>query len=121
MKDRKRVDEMEHGVRNGRDSQRVHNGYQGFAIGLWYRIVKLKDELMKNDIHLPSIFKRKIGNGRDTYFWLDNWLGGSSLKETFPRLFRLEANPSCLVSERAPLFHPPMFVPVLTGTFTAPQ
>ncbi|GJX59797.1 hypothetical protein Tco_0291187 [Tanacetum coccineum] len=57
--------------------------------------------------------------GCDTRFWLDNWVGGPALKETFPRLFRLEANPSCLVSERAPLFHPLISVP--TGTGIGPQ
>ncbi|GJX32672.1 hypothetical protein Tco_0242527, partial [Tanacetum coccineum] len=40
----------------------------------WYRIVKLEDELKKIDIHLPSIFKKIKGNGRDTRFWLDNWM-----------------------------------------------
>ncbi|GJS51353.1 RNA-directed DNA polymerase, eukaryota, reverse transcriptase zinc-binding domain protein [Tanacetum coccineum] len=70
---------------------------------------------MKIDIHFPLIFKNKIGNGCDTRFWLDNWVGGPALKETFPRLFRLEANPSCLVSERAPLFHPLISVPTGIG------
>ncbi|GKC56537.1 RNA-directed DNA polymerase, eukaryota, reverse transcriptase zinc-binding domain protein, partial [Tanacetum coccineum] len=32
--------------------------------------------------------------------------GGSPLKDTFPRLFRLESNPACLVCNRCPTFHP---------------
>ncbi|PWA49837.1 hypothetical protein CTI12_AA434360 [Artemisia annua] len=47
-----------------------------------------------------------IGNGCDTRFWSDNWLGGSPLKVDFPRLFRLDSNPHCLVCDRSPTFHP---------------
>ncbi|GJY45302.1 RNA-directed DNA polymerase, eukaryota, reverse transcriptase zinc-binding domain protein [Tanacetum coccineum] len=45
--------------------------------GPWYRIAKLKDDLSKIGIDLPSIFKKKIGDGCSTRFWLDTWLGGS--------------------------------------------
>ncbi|GJY78730.1 hypothetical protein Tco_0484531 [Tanacetum coccineum] len=64
--------------------------------GPWYRIAKLKDDLSKIGIDLPSIFKKKIGDGCSNRFWLDTWLGGSPLKDTFPRLFRLDSNPACL-------------------------
>nr|GEY21053.1 hypothetical protein [Tanacetum cinerariifolium] len=56
--------------------------------GPWYRIAKLKDNLSKIGIDLPSIFKKKIGDGCSTRFWLDTWLRGSPLKDPFPRLFR---------------------------------
>ncbi|GKC05736.1 hypothetical protein Tco_0997346 [Tanacetum coccineum] len=46
-----------------------------------------------------------IGNGCDTWFWLDNWLGGSPLKVDFPCLFRLDSNTQCLVCNRSPTFH----------------
>ncbi|GJV11628.1 RNA-directed DNA polymerase, eukaryota [Tanacetum coccineum] len=74
--------------------------------GPWYRIAKLKDDLSKIGIDLPSIFKKKIGDGCSNRFWLDTWLGGSPLKDTFPRLFRLDSNPACLVCNRCPTFHP---------------
>ncbi|GKB17359.1 hypothetical protein Tco_0851282 [Tanacetum coccineum] len=64
--------------------------------GPWYRIAKLKDDLSKIGIDLPSIFKKKIGDGCSTRFWLDTWLGGSPLKDTFPILVRLDSNASCL-------------------------
>ncbi|GJR77131.1 putative RNA-directed DNA polymerase, partial [Tanacetum coccineum] len=48
--------------------------------GPWFRIAKLKEDLCKVGIDLPIIFKKKIGNGCDTRFWHDNWLGGSPLK-----------------------------------------
>ncbi|GJT72751.1 RNA-directed DNA polymerase, eukaryota, reverse transcriptase zinc-binding domain protein [Tanacetum coccineum] len=68
--------------------------------GTWSHIRKLKDDLSTHGINLPMLFKKKIGNGQQTSFWQDNWLGGSSFKDTFPCLYRLETNPDCLVSER---------------------
>lgn len=51
---------------------------------------------------MPLIFKKKIGNRESTRFWLDNWLGGPTLKETFPHIFRLDNQPNCLVCDRVP-------------------
>ena len=33
-----------------------------------------------------------MGNGCDSLFWLENWMGGGSLHVKFPRLFALENN-----------------------------
>ncbi|GJY14724.1 putative RNA-directed DNA polymerase, eukaryota, reverse transcriptase zinc-binding domain protein [Tanacetum coccineum] len=70
------------------------------AIGTWSHIINLKSDLLKVDINLPMLFKRKIGDGQTTRFWHDNWLGGPNLQETFPCLYRLELNPNCLVCKR---------------------
>ncbi|GJZ69999.1 putative RNA-directed DNA polymerase, eukaryota, reverse transcriptase zinc-binding domain protein [Tanacetum coccineum] len=71
--------------------------------GPWYRIAKLKEDFLNDyGINLPLIFKKKIGNGESTRFWLDNWLGGPTLKETFPHIFRLDNQPNCLVYDRVP-------------------
>jgi len=34
-------------------------------------------------------FKWVVGNGREVFFWKDNWVGFSDLKSRFPRLFSL--------------------------------
>nr|GEU70344.1 tetratricopeptide repeat (TPR)-like superfamily protein [Tanacetum cinerariifolium] len=71
--------------------------------GPWYRIAKLKEDLLNDyGINLPLIFKKKIGNGESTRFWLENWLGGPTLKETFPHIFRLDNQPNCLVCDWIP-------------------
>ncbi|GKD87974.1 putative RNA-directed DNA polymerase, eukaryota, reverse transcriptase zinc-binding domain protein [Tanacetum coccineum] len=70
--------------------------------GPWYHIAKLKDDFQDYGIDLPSLFKKKIGNGESTSFWLDKWLGGPPLCHIFPRLFRLEVNKECLVCDRCP-------------------
>ncbi|GKC36834.1 hypothetical protein Tco_1049218 [Tanacetum coccineum] len=73
-------------------------------MGPWYQIVKLKDDLLSYGITLPSLFKRKIGNGFTTKFWLglDSWIGGPSICNSFPRLFCLEKNTNCHVYDQAP-------------------
>ncbi|GJW08774.1 RNA-directed DNA polymerase, eukaryota, reverse transcriptase zinc-binding domain protein [Tanacetum coccineum] len=63
--------------------------------GPWFRITKLKNDLSELGIDLPLMFKKKLGNGEDTRFWLDIWVGNSILKDTYPRLFRLESIQDC--------------------------
>ncbi|PWA75951.1 reverse transcriptase domain, Reverse transcriptase zinc-binding domain protein [Artemisia annua] len=53
-------------------------------------------------IDLHSLFKKKIGNGSTTRFWLDRWVGNAPLCFTFPRLFQLDSQPQCYVSDRSP-------------------
>jgi hypothetical protein len=36
---------------------------------------------------IAEIFIKKLGNGVSTRFWFDHWIGLSSLKEAFPRLY----------------------------------
>ncbi|GJZ83149.1 hypothetical protein Tco_0648322 [Tanacetum coccineum] len=74
-----------------------------YKSGPWYQIMKLKDDLLSCGISLPSLFKRKIGNGLNTKFWLDSWIGGPPICNVFPRLYRLDKNNECLVVDRAPL------------------
>ncbi|PWA75447.1 RNA-directed DNA polymerase, eukaryota, Reverse transcriptase zinc-binding domain protein [Artemisia annua] len=89
----------------------IHGPHGGLATGSissyksapWYQIMKLKDDLLSYGISLPSLFKRKIGNGLNTKFWLDSWIGGPPLCNVFPRLYLLDKNSECLVCERAPL------------------
>ncbi|PWA73804.1 cytochrome P450 [Artemisia annua] len=66
---------------------------------------KAKNDLLNLGIDMSLIFKKKIGNGNHTRFWMDNWVGGGPLKLSFPRLYRLDTNQQCVVSDRAPTFH----------------
>ncbi|GJY17125.1 putative RNA-directed DNA polymerase, eukaryota, reverse transcriptase zinc-binding domain protein [Tanacetum coccineum] len=68
--------------------------------GPWSQIRKLKIHLNTIGINLPLLFKKKVGNRRNTSFWHDKWLGGSPLHVTYPRLYRLDLNPHCSVSDR---------------------
>ena len=63
----------------------------------------LGDHLRVHDIDLHSLFKVKIGNGENTRFWIDKWVGDTPLSTVFPRLFRLETWPLCRVCDRSPV------------------
>ena len=41
---------------------------------------------------ISSCIRRKVGNGEDTLFWQDIWIGDKPLKNMFPRIFRLSPN-----------------------------
>ncbi|GKA86613.1 hypothetical protein Tco_0808324 [Tanacetum coccineum] len=49
---------------------------------------------------MSSVFVKHVGDGSLTRFWSDVWLGNSALKEAFPRLFLLETNSFCSLSDR---------------------
>ncbi|PWA77416.1 RNA-directed DNA polymerase, eukaryota [Artemisia annua] len=44
--------------------------------------------------------QKGIGNGRNTRFWLDLWVGDQTLKERFPRVFALERIKDCSLADR---------------------
>ncbi|GKC22688.1 putative RNA-directed DNA polymerase [Tanacetum coccineum] len=80
-----------HGAHGGLDEP----SYIRSKAGPWFRIAKLKNDLSERGIDLPLMFKKKLGNGEDTRFWLDIWVGNSTLKDSYPRLFRLESIQDC--------------------------
>jgi hypothetical protein len=47
--------------------------------------------------------RRVVGNGRNTFFWTDNWLGGAPLKLQFSRLFELSVHKECSVEDMVSL------------------
>lgn len=58
--------------------------------GSWKIIVKLRYDFQKLNTNLPLLFKRKIGNGNNTLFWDDLWVGESKLRDDFPILYASE-------------------------------
>ncbi|GJT14415.1 putative RNA-directed DNA polymerase, eukaryota, reverse transcriptase zinc-binding domain protein [Tanacetum coccineum] len=100
-----------HGVWGGL----IEDSNTSTSSGLWLRIMKLKTDLNLIGIDLPMLFKKKVGNGQNTRFWHDNWLGGVSLHTFFPWLYRLESNPNYLVCERNTTASPHQLVGHVTG------
>ncbi|MCI03757.1 cysteine-rich receptor-like protein kinase, partial [Trifolium medium] len=70
----------------------------------WREIVRIRDGIggLAGGWFGESILK-KAGDGSDTLFWTDPWLGGSPLCERFRRLFDLAENKSSSVAEMASL------------------
>nr|GEU54307.1 nucleotide-binding alpha-beta plait domain-containing protein [Tanacetum cinerariifolium] len=56
----------------------------------WMNIVHELNVLCNKGINLREHMSIKIGNGNNTRFWEDNWIGGTSLKLRYPRLYALE-------------------------------
>nr|GEY17594.1 RNA-directed DNA polymerase, eukaryota [Tanacetum cinerariifolium] len=66
----------------------------------WSSIVKEVSVLKNKGMDFLSHCKIKIGNGRDTSFWKDLWIGDSLLCDTFPRLYALEIHKECKVDAK---------------------
>lgn len=68
--------------------------------GLWAKI-----SLVIKQVHsIPSVngelVTREVGNGFNTRFWKDIWVGNTSFAVRFPRLFALELDKDCLIKDR---------------------
>ena len=52
----------------------------------WHAIQSIKEHIILGAV-------ASVGNGRDTLFWLDSWFGGRPLRDVFPDLFAICAEP----------------------------
>ena len=66
----------------------------------WISILKAVRKLNNDGIQLFSFCKKKVGDGKSTLFWDDIWLGDSSLKVQFPRVYALETDKSTSIHDR---------------------
>ncbi|GAU33382.1 hypothetical protein TSUD_365080 [Trifolium subterraneum] len=55
----------------------------------WKDLVGLGKERGRVGDWILDVFKKKLGNGGSTRFWLDHWVGVAPLKEVFPRLYSI--------------------------------
>lgn len=57
--------------------------------GVWKDVCKatLGDPIVRSTLQIG--WRRRIGNGNDTRFWLDPWVGDGCLKDLFPRLYSI--------------------------------
>ncbi|GKC56846.1 RNA-directed DNA polymerase, eukaryota, partial [Tanacetum coccineum] len=67
---------------------------------IWGSIVREVDVLKSQGVDLISHCKRRIGNGMNTSFWNDVWIGDVKLRLRFPRVFALETNKVCSVASK---------------------
>ena len=68
--------------------------------GVWFKIIGIKKQLEKSNIHIGSLFAKSLGNGRNTRFWTEDWSGNGPLESLYPRLARLDVDRNCTVNER---------------------
>ena len=73
-------------------SGRLDCGVQLVKYSTWLNCIRGVSYLKESGMDLFSCMEKKAGNGRDSLFWLENWMGGGSLHVKFPRLFALKNN-----------------------------
>lgn len=77
--------------------------------GQWKNIVSC---ILKNPVAkemLKSHIRRVVRNGAATLFWQDLWLGQSPLKNQFPRLFSIAADPKATIASLGS-WHGPVWI-----------
>ncbi|GJV65517.1 RNA-directed DNA polymerase, eukaryota, reverse transcriptase zinc-binding domain protein [Tanacetum coccineum] len=70
---------------------------------LWRKVIKqiYGPEGDQNGIPLTNLIERKVYSSKQTEFWNDGWIKDRGpLKNVFPRLYALETQKGCFVSER---------------------
>ncbi|GJU32774.1 RNA-directed DNA polymerase, eukaryota [Tanacetum coccineum] len=67
---------------------------------LWKSILNEVKSLKAHGVDLISHCKIRVGNGMNTSFWNDCWIGDSMLKHLFPRLFALETIKDISVADK---------------------
>jgi len=75
----------------------------GSDASLWWRLICHVREGVGTGVGnwFDGNTRRVVGNGRNTFFWTDNWLGGVPLKLQFNRLYELSWHKECLVEDMA--------------------
>ncbi|GJX17976.1 RNA-directed DNA polymerase, eukaryota [Tanacetum coccineum] len=67
--------------------------------GVWNRIVGSINIMHEKGFIPHSSMQRRVNNGISTKFWYDTWAGTFSLRQQFPRLFRLTLNKDASVRD----------------------
>ncbi|KAL4573100.1 hypothetical protein LXL04_019893 [Taraxacum kok-saghyz] len=83
-----------------------HNGgffstrCQASGFSPWARILATNAKLREKDVLQEEVMERRVGDGKKMRFWTDVWVGNISLSTKFPRLFKRDCVPDCLVADR---------------------
>ncbi|PWA80255.1 reverse transcriptase domain, Reverse transcriptase zinc-binding domain protein [Artemisia annua] len=67
---------------------------------VWRDIVRVGIDLDKIGVGFSTSFSNKVGNGGDTSFWEDRWLGNVRLCDKFPRLYHIDRGKEARVIDR---------------------
>ena len=79
----------------------------------WIDIICELCSFKSKGIDILAFFRKKVGNGENSMFWDDVWLGYATLKVQYPRLYALELCKDIVVAEK-------MRDPTLVHTYCHP-
>ncbi|XP_071699063.1 uncharacterized protein [Rutidosis leptorrhynchoides] len=68
--------------------------------GVWNNIILAGKNLEDLQVGFKDSFEKSVGNGGNTLFWKELWVGNDKLCNLFPRLFKLEIYPDATVNDR---------------------
>ena len=90
-------------ARYGEVGGRIKEG--GNNASLWWRMIYHVRKGVGSGVGnwFEDNTRRVVGNGKNTLFWTDNWLGGVPLKLQFSRLYELSVHKECSVEDMARL------------------
>lgn len=76
-------------------------GYAPLCVtnGIWSAIIQAKQDIEGAGVQFEQHFRRLVGNGCSIRFWLDVWIGEMSLASRFRRLYALELNKDCFLTD----------------------
>ncbi|PWA62799.1 reverse transcriptase domain, Reverse transcriptase zinc-binding domain protein [Artemisia annua] len=69
-------------------------------VGVWKTIATINSHLALFNVSLEKVITGLVGNGSSIRFWVDTWIDGSPLRETYPDLYKLERHKGCFINER---------------------
>nr|KAJ0193757.1 hypothetical protein LSAT_V11C800390710 [Lactuca sativa] len=78
----------------------IYNLSKRSILGVWNNLVSISRILGEMGLDFYHFVSTKIGSGRNTLFWLDNWIGDGNLTLRFPNLYALDKRKSCFLAER---------------------
>ncbi|MCI17770.1 putative non-LTR retroelement reverse transcriptase related protein, partial [Trifolium medium] len=90
-------------ARYGEERGRLREGRRRGS-SWWREIVRIREGVgVLGGGWFGESVSRRVGDGLDTFFWTDPWLGEISLRERFRRLFDLSEHQSSTVAEMSSL------------------
>lgn len=84
-----------HGVRGALDCSNLSS-----RASPWLDIIRELNSLKSKGVDLMTLVRKKVGNGVDTLFWDEVWLGNNALKCQFPRLYALETHKNISIADK---------------------
>ncbi|GJV74128.1 hypothetical protein Tco_1494123 [Tanacetum coccineum] len=72
------------------DDGRIGKDIKACNQSCWLNIMNGINVLKNQGINFLDFMRLKLGNGNNISFWNDNWIGGNTLKNLYPRIYALE-------------------------------
>ena len=90
-----KIIESIHGINNLTSGSQIKN-----KTIQWSNIIDKNVSIVQEGVDISRNITTTCGDGKKIAFWSDIWLDEKALKDTFPRLFRIDSDPDAQVADR---------------------